>query len=279
MNIDQNPSFSETPSVDPNQVQNLGNQNPGAIPSTPDIQEVNHPVTPKEGGDEILRVWDIQSEQSEQNPDPTHPETTYADPGSPRAEADIPQPGVIPNTQETPKTEEKAYDPISFIRGETPHNSEPEEKVLPTNPPEFKPVQQESTVNPEMESLEKQLVSVKELVSVLLNNQKIRDFTVFPVELGNPEVFISENSGREMIKPFGIEAIRFGFAEFKVALDNALFLEENTYILKYLSERPREDGSTPEPKYLKCTSEQIKKWKDYVQETEQGDHTQLQEQF
>ena len=286
----QNPSFevgnsSQVPNINPGLPQNFENS------STPTGEVPSQPVTSQQGGEEVLRVWDInnqqrqqvesasQETQQEQNLPPQQP--TYTDPVIPGTEP------ITPQIEETPETD----NPINFIRQETPSNDEYvsaqepriQQNISAPEEPEFTPVPETTTLKSEFvetdnkEPLEKKLDSLKDLIVAILDDQKVKDLADYPSELLNPEVFGS-SSGRKMIKPFDIQTVRFGYTEFKKALENPMFLDDNTYILKYLSERPRDDGSTPEPRYLKCTKEQVDRWKEFVQETDQSNNTQLQEQ-
>jgi hypothetical protein len=175
-------------------------------------------------------------------------------------------------------------DPMGFIRQNTPNNDIPVEALqekpfveskpfAPNNyPPEVVPeTPSVSTESEEKEhDLKEQLNAVKELLSVVLENQEIRDYGVFPVEMVNPQIYTSENSQREMIRPLSIDKIKFGYKEFKEALNNALALNETTYILKYLSGRVGQDGNNIKPKFLKFKKEQVDKLRTEIDKVEQN---------
>jgi hypothetical protein len=250
----------------------LESQSPSEVPSTgPEVAQ--QPVSQQEGNEEFLRVLDAQTQQQptqEQGQEPTpQPEVT---------QPQVPPVSEVPQTPEVEETEE-TDDPMEYIRRNTPgnpDNSTPQ--VNPEVPQEPRVVTPEETPQPvnnpqieeegPQENLKEELNSVKELLSAFLEGKKIKDLTEYPEELLNPEVFTS-SSGREMFKPFGIQTIRFGYEEFKKSLESAMSLDEETYILRYMSERPREDGSRPEPRLLKCTKEQVDKWKSVIQQREQ----------
>lgn len=227
--------------------------------------QAQQPTTPQEGNAEVLRVWDAQNQQA----------TTEGI--TPKRDEATPQPQVPPVSEDFSAPE--ADDPLEYVRNNTPGNrgtSSPVSPEISTNPAMRS--EEELTppiTNPEtekedpQEDLKAELASVKELLSALLEERKVKDLTVYPRELLNPEV-ITTSSGREMIKPFGIQTVRFGYEEFKKALDTAMALDESTYILKYISERQREDGSQPEPRLLKCSKEQVDRWKAEIERKEQG---------
>jgi hypothetical protein len=216
----------------------LESQDPSGVPSTgPEVAQ-------KEGNEEFLRVLDAQTKQpiEEQGQEP-----------KPTPQPEVTQHQVPPVSEGAQAREvEETDDPMEYIRRNTPGN-------LGTPQVEKEGPQ---------ENLKEELNSVKELLSAFLGGKKIKDLTEYPEELLNPEVFTS-SSGREMFKPFGIQTIRFGYEEFKKSLESAMSLDEETYILRYMSERPREDGSRPEPRLLKCTKEQVDKWKSVIQQREQ----------
>jgi hypothetical protein len=256
MNQFQNPKFESQ-------------NNPQVPPGEPMTPGVQQPTSMEEGNAEVLRVWDIQNQQATN--ESTTPERKETAPQS-QAQPQVPPISEQPATSETD-------DPLEYIRGNTPRNPDTFTPSSPEiSPDPAKSAEKEVTPQPPVttsetekedsqEDLKKEIASVKELLSALLEERKVKDFTVYPRELLNPE--ITSYSGREMIKPFGIQTVRFGYEEFKNALDNAMVLDENTYILKYLSERPREDGSQPEPRLLKCTKEQVDTWKTEIERKEQ----------
>ncbi|MDD4382509.1 MAG: hypothetical protein PHE21_04200 [Candidatus Dojkabacteria bacterium] len=216
--------------------------------------------------------------------------------------AEIPNPWANQQSQQnlesqTPQQPSETDDPLGYIRENTPSNDTPNvamQAEIPSQEPtvEPNPVTPTSSYQPEIapeaplatpesrekeQSLQEQLNSVKEMLSLVLEDKKVKDFTNYPMEMVNPEIYTPEDSTREMIKPFGIMTVRFGYPEFKKALENPLALNEDTYILKYLSGRIRKDGSSPEPKFYKCTKEQVNKWRAEIERVERNkaSHTSL----
>jgi hypothetical protein len=220
-------------------------------------------------------------------------------------EGTSPQPQVPPTSQQ-PQTPEipETDNPFDFVRRNTPGNpdnttpskpaisQEPEgevaQEIAPQAPvvnsqevepqqtvPNFEVEDEKApedlkqeidSIKQELDSLKEKLDSLETLLPDLLDGRKIKDYTDYPSDL---EPKILSGSGREMILPFGIVTVKFGKMEFKKALENAMPVDENTYILRYMSERKREDGSQAEPRLLKFTKEQIDKCYSKIQQEEQ----------
>lgn len=279
MNQFQNPNFEDQNNP----------QVPSGEPMTPGVQQ---PTSMEEGNAEVLRVWDIQNQQA-----------TEGSVGS-EGEETTPQPQVPPISQQpqTPETRE-AEDPIEYVRNNTPGNpetatpskpsisQEPEGEFAQGGPPQppvanseevtsQPPVtnpkveeekdpedlkQEINSIKQELDSLREKLHSFETLLPDLLVGRKIKDYTDYP----DQEPKILSGSGREMILPLGIVTVKFGKREFKKALEDAIPVDEDTYILRYMSERQREDGSQAEPRLLKFTKEQIDKCYSKIQQNEQ----------
>lgn len=268
-----------------NQYQNpvFGGNNPSpdssVEPITPQNQE---PVFPQEGTSEVLRVWDAHNQQS--NDGGVMSEREEATP-----QDQVPSLSEQPQTPEMPETD----NPQKFIQDNTPGNPDLSTPPSPTISPdpernieqqEVSP--QQSVTNPkveeeetsedlrqelnsvkqELDSVKQSFDSLKTLLSDSLAGRKIKDFTDYPSQ--EPKILTS-SPGREMILPLGTITVKFGNMEFKKALENAISLDEKTYILRYMSERPREDESQPEPRLLKFTKEQIDKCNSKIQQEDQ----------
>jgi hypothetical protein len=163
---------------------------------------------------------------------------------------------VVETPEEQPVQEEKSVDPIAFIRENTPGNDTSAE-----------------IEDTDTKDLREQLAFVKDLLGVLIASKKIRNYSDYPDEITQPTFHTSTASGREMILPFGkfTNTVRFGLAEFKKALDNALKLNEESIILTYQSERVGSTGQKPQPRYLKFSEKQVEELKLAIANKESGE--------
>lgn len=188
----------------------------------------------------------------------------------------VPETQQYTSAQVTPGFEQNVVEnPIEFIRENTPSN-----EPVNTEPSILEPkgANEEAILDSKEEAEPTDdIVTMKELLVALLDNQKIRDFSDFPPEMTNPQFYTAESSGREMIQPFGIDKIRFGLDEFSKALKTSIPLDENTYLLKYISGRTTNDGKSIKPRFLKCTKDQVEKWDKVIQEKNQTSQTQVPE--
>ena len=202
---------------------------------------------------------------------PTQDNVPYTQPNEPYIQEPQPASDIEVDRQQLQQNLEQntGENPIDFIRENTPSNENmpAQQSQIPIDV-----VESDSKERPEQGE---DLTTMKELLAALLDNQKIRDFSDFPPEMTKPGFYTAESSGREMIKPFGIDRIRFGLDQFSEALKNSVPLDGDTYILKYVSGRKTSDGKDTKPKFLKCTREQVEKWTKEVQGRDQTSQTQI----
>ncbi|MDD2577963.1 MAG: hypothetical protein PHP96_01065 [Candidatus Dojkabacteria bacterium] len=162
--------------------------------------------------------------------------------------------------------QEPESSPMQYVKENTPSN----DPVVP-----FEVAETEET---DVKSLREEVETIKSILLALLNKKEIKDFSVLPIDMTKPTFEVSNTSKRSMIFPFGGPAIRYGLDEFKKALEKVISLDANTSILVYQSERIRNNGKTPEPKYMKVTPGQIEVFKTAIANKERANSIPTEQQ-
>lgn len=185
----------------------------------------------------------------------------------------------FPETQQFPNQQEvREPSPMEYVKENTPSNDPvvPSVNEIPSTIPSQPEVAETEEID--VKALKEDVETIKRILVTILSKKEIMDFSVVPLDLIEPTFEVSNTSKRSMIFPFGGPAIRYGLDEFKKALEKVISLDANTSILVYQSERIRNNGKTPEPKYMKVTPGQIEVFKTAIANKERANSIPAEQQ-